>query len=247
MSDRWRLRWKTTAHSGLLLYLWIMPEILTHTKGLKKEGFFESFPPSEGSLCSKTKGRSFFLSSLRFYHHAVGLFRAPVQSRRRFTCSDGSEGASEGEFKINWTKWEPCFDRQSGRRNPGKKRKEKPRERYLDVGRVLVGVLDVREPVSGRFGEVFGLRDEPQHLGPAWTHRVTKQTSSCVQCPGGAFISWRCQNKTLVFSFIVALHFLLFLNCVYQCLCIIYLYCYHQNYYNYYFYDYFIITMNILF
>lgn len=49
--------------------------------------------------------------------------------------------------------------------------------RYLDVGGVLVGVLDMWEPVSGRFGEVFGLRDEPQQLGPAWTHRDTKQTT----------------------------------------------------------------------
>lgn len=48
--------------------------------------------------------------------------------------------------------------------------------RYLDVGGVLVGILDVWEPVSGGFGEVFGLCDEPQQLGPAWTHRHTKQT-----------------------------------------------------------------------
>lgn len=40
-------------------------------------------------------------------------------------------------------------------------------ECYLDVGGVLVGILDMWEPVSGRFGEVFGLCDEPQHLGPA--------------------------------------------------------------------------------
>lgn len=44
---------------------------------------------------------------------------------------------------------------------------------YLDVGAVLVGVLDMWEPVSWRFAEVFGLRDEPQHLGPAWAHTPT--------------------------------------------------------------------------
>jgi len=45
---------------------------------------------------------------------------------------------------------------------------------YLDVGGVLVGLLDLREPVSGWFGEVFGLRDEPQHLRPAWMDEDTK-------------------------------------------------------------------------
>lgn len=51
---------------------------------------------------------------------------------------------------------------------------------YLNVGIVLVGVLDMWEPVSGRFREVFGLCDEPQQLGPAWTHKDPKQTSSDV-------------------------------------------------------------------
>lgn len=42
---------------------------------------------------------------------------------------------------------------------------------HLDVGRVVVGVLDVREPVSGRLGQVLGLGDEPQQLGPTCGRR----------------------------------------------------------------------------
>lgn len=37
---------------------------------------------------------------------------------------------------------------------------------HLDVGRVVVGILDVREPVSGRLGQVLRLGDKPQQLGP---------------------------------------------------------------------------------
>lgn len=47
---------------------------------------------------------------------------------------------------------------------------------HLDVGRVLGGILDLWEPVFGRFGEVFGLCDEPQHLGPTWAPKTKTET-----------------------------------------------------------------------
>lgn len=39
---------------------------------------------------------------------------------------------------------------------------------YLDVGSVVIGVLDVWEPVSRSLGQVLGLRDKPEQLRPAW-------------------------------------------------------------------------------
>lgn len=42
---------------------------------------------------------------------------------------------------------------------------------HLDVGRVVVGVFDVREPITRRLGKVFGLGDEPQQLWPTCQSR----------------------------------------------------------------------------
>lgn len=78
----------------------------------------------------------------------------------------------KGTLRRTWLK---DFWNSPGKRGqiPGPYGREAMLRGYLDVGAVLVGVLDMWEPVSWRFAEVFGLRDEPQHLGPAWAHTPT--------------------------------------------------------------------------
>lgn len=43
---------------------------------------------------------------------------------------------------------------------------------HLYVSSVVVGVFDVRKPVSGRFGKVLRLCDKPQQLGPTCERRL---------------------------------------------------------------------------
>ncbi len=69
--------------------------------------------------------------------------------------------------------------------------------RYLDVGSVLVGVLNMGEPVSRRFGEMFWLCDKPQQLGPTWTCRDTKLTSMF----GKMFVQWTVTSLSAVVGF----------------------------------------------
>lgn len=61
---------------------------------------------------------------------------------------------------------------------------------HLYVSSVVVCVFDVREPVSGRFGKVLGLCDEPQQLGPtcgdtcdawrAYSQSLNTQRDACL-------------------------------------------------------------------